>query len=49
MFDFDVVTGPTPPLCKLPEQDDPVPVAEAQDTPGRPETAEPRQAQPLRR
>lgn len=49
MFDFDVVTGPTPPLCKLPEQDDSAAAAEAQDAPGRPETAEPRQAQPLRR
>lgn len=49
MFDFDVVTGPTPPLCKLPEQEDPTPALQAQTPPVRPAEETPREAQPLRR
>lgn len=49
MFDFDVVTGPTPPLCKLPEQDDPAPAAEAQKQPAGPQERGAGDAQPLRR
>lgn len=49
MFDFDVVTGPTPPLCKLPEPEEPAPAAQAQKRPAGPEDRKAVEAQPLRR